>query len=341
MRFLIFGAGAVGGLVGGKLALAGQAVTFLARPAVAQAIASRGLRISEGAADVRVPPARAVTTVAEAFRDWPDCVIVTVKSYDTAGAIEQLRELPITPPPILSFQNGVDNETILVKAFGPEHVFAGTVTSSVTMDEPGTIIVERSRGVGVAVDRPFGKTIARALAAAGLATQTYADAVGMKWSKMLVNLMGNATSAICSVGTGEVFDHPGLYQLEVAALRECLAVMHAKGIPVVNLPRTPAAWLAAGLRYLPAWALKAPLRYTLKDARGGKMPSFREDLMRGRRRSEVSWLNGAVVRHGAQADIATPVNRLLTETLEGILEGRVNWEEYRGRPERLAAAGTG
>lgn len=312
-------------------------MTFLVRPAVAEAIAARGLRIREGGGDLRVPPARAVTTVAEAFRDWPDCVLLTVKSYDTAGAIEQLRELPMSPPPILSFQNGVDNETMLVEAFGLDHVLAGIVTSSVTMDEPGTIVVERGRGVGVAVDRQFGKTIAGALAAAGFATRTYAGAASMKWSKMLVNLMGNATSAICNVSTGDVFDHPGLYALEVAALRECLAVMRAKSIPVVNLPRTPAGWLAAGLRHLPAWAIRAPLRHTLKVARGGKMPSLHVDLMRGRRRSEIGWLNGAVVRHGAHAGVATPVNRLLTETFEGILEGRVNWDEFKARPERLAA----
>jgi 2-dehydropantoate 2-reductase len=60
--------------------------------------------------------------------------------------------------------------------------------------------------------------------------------------------------------------------------------------------------------------------------------------VRGRGESEIAWLNGAVVRHGAQVNVPTPVNQLLTETLMAILAGRTAWEEYRGRPERLAEA---
>jgi 2-dehydropantoate 2-reductase len=129
--------------------------------------------------------------------------------------------------------------------------------------------------------------------------------------------------------------------LEIQALRECLAVMRAKGLRAVNLPRTPSGWLAAGLGILPTGTLQGPLRYLLKDARSGRVPSFHADLMRGTGQSEVGWLNGAVVRHGQQAGVDTPVNRLLTETLEAILAGRIAWEEYRGRPERLAAAAAG
>jgi 2-dehydropantoate 2-reductase len=216
-------------------------------------------------------------------------------------------------------------------------VIAGTVTTTVTMEAPGTVIVQRERGVGLVADGPLGRSLAHALAGAGFYTQTFSDAVGMKWSKLLVNLIGNATSAICDIGTSQVFDHPGLYALEIAALRECLAVMRAKGIQAVNLPRTPTGWLAVGLQYLPHRGLQYPLRYLLRDARGGKMPSFHADVVRGRGQSEIGWLNGAVARHGEEAGIATPVNRLLTDTLESILAGRLTWDEYRGKPERLVA----
>ncbi|MBI3362722.1 MAG: 2-dehydropantoate 2-reductase [Chloroflexi bacterium] len=340
MNFLIFGAGAVGGYVGGKLALAGHGVTFLARPSVAQAINSRGLRIVERGAELRVPGARAAIMPGDVpVERLYDCIVLAVKSYDTANAIEEIRELGLGNlgfrPAILCLQNGADNESLLAEAFGAERVIAGTVTTTVTMDEPGTVVVERERGVGIAVERPFGRDVAGALAAAGIATQAFAEADAMKWSKLLVNLPGNATSAICDIGTREIFDHPSLYTLEVAALRECLAVMRAKGIAVVNLPGTPSGWLALGLRYLPASWLRRPIRNSLVTARGGKMPSFHVDLSRGKGRSEVGWLNGAVVRHGEKAGVATPANRLLTETLEAIVAGRVKWEEWKGKPERL------
>ena len=336
MNFLIFGAGAVGGLVGGRFALAGHDVTLLVRPHMAQAISAHGLRIVEGPAAQQMPHVRATTTFADALSNSPDCVVIAVRSFATAQAIRQIQESGTSPPPILCLQNGVDNEALLAEAFGAERVIAGTLTTSVTMDEPGTVVVERERGVGIAVTRPFDQIIARELARAGFTTQTYRNAAAMKWSKMLVNLLGNATAAICDVGTSEVFDHPELYRLEIAALRECLDVMRAKAIAVVNLPRTPSARLAAGLRVLPRWGLRILLRYLLRDARGGKMPSLHAGLARGKKQSEVGWLNGAVVRHGAQAGVATPINRLLTDTLEGILTGAVSWEDYRGKPERLA-----
>jgi 2-dehydropantoate 2-reductase len=334
---VIYGTGAVGGLVGGKLALSGHTVTFLARPAVAKAIQARGLRIVSGDLETTVRGAVAVTTPEQALQVQPDCIILAVKSFATAATIEQIRGLGLRPAAILCLQNGVGNEAALAQAFGAEHVIAGTVTTTVTMEAPGTVIVQRERGVGLVADGPLGRSLAHALAGAGFYTQTFSDAAGMKWSKVLVNLIGNATSAICDIGTSQVFDHPGLYSLEIAALRECLAVMRAKGIPAVNLPRTPTGWLAVGLQYLPHRGLQFPLRYLLRDARGGKMPSFHADVVRGRGQSEIGWLNGAVARHGEEAGIPTPVNRLLTDTLESILSGRIAWDEYRGKPERLVA----
>jgi 2-dehydropantoate 2-reductase len=337
VNFLIYGAGAVGSVVGGRLSLAGHNVVFLARPAKAEALQARGLQIISGNERQVVRKVNAVPDPAEAFNTTLDRVIFTVKSHDTEDAIGEIRSLGITPPPILCLQNGVDNETALAEAFGADNVIAGTVTTTVTMDEPGVAVVQRERGVGLAAGSIIAPSLAEALGAAGFTVQAFEHAASMKWSKMLVNLIGNATSATCDVATGEVFDHPGLYELEIRSLRECLAVMHAKGIGAVNLPRLPTGWLAAGLRALPPWALQVPLRYLLRDARGGRAPSFHADLMRGNGRSEVGWLNGAVVRHGQEAGVPTPVNRLLTETLEGILAGRLAWEDFRRKPERLLA----
>ena len=338
MNFLIYGAGAVGSMVGGRLLLAGHNVIFLARSPKAEALKARGLQILSGGDRQVLRQVRAVPDPAEAFDGALDCVIFTVKSYDTEDAIAEMRALRIAPPPILCLQNGVDNETALAEAFGANGVIAGTVTTTVTMDEPGLAVVQRERGVGLATGSPIAPSLAEALGAAGFTVQAFDHPDSMKWSKMLVNLIGNATSAISDLATGEVFDHPGLYALEIRSLRECLAVMRARGVGAVNLPRLPTGWLAAGLRALPPWALQVPLRYLLRDARGGRTPSFHADLMRGTGRSEVGWLNGAGVRHGERAGVPTPVNRLLTDTLQDILAGRVAWEEFRGKPDRLVSA---
>ena len=118
-------------------------------------------------------------------------------------------------------------------------------------------------------------------------------------------------------------------------LREALAVMDAKKIPVVPLPRMPTMALAFALRYLPPRWYQPIFRRAIASGRGEKMPSLHMDLSAGKRRSEVSYLNGAVAHHAAEVGLAAPINRALTETLEGIVEGKVAWEEYRRRPERL------
>ncbi len=95
----------------------------------------------------------------------------------------------------------------------------------------------------------------------------------------------------------EVFAHRALYRMEIEQLRECLAVMQAQGIRVVDLPGTPVRALAFATR-LPLWLSKPFLSKAAGAGRGGKMPSFHIDLHAGRKQSEVTYLHGAVVRAG-------------------------------------------
>jgi len=347
MKFLVYGCGAIGGYVGGSLALMGHAVTFIARPAQAEAIHARGLTVRHKLESRVTSQVSAVTSPAEAFstNNTYDCIIIALKSFDTDNAIADLRAargqaahgqargLPLLT--ILCLQNGVDNEPKFAAAFGEGKVIAGTVLTAVGVPAPGEIAVEKSRGIGLFGGHPLSAALASAFESAGIVTRLYANAYALKWTKLLTNLMANATSAICDMTTEAVLDHPGLYRIEIGALREALAVMDAKGIPVVPLPRTPTVALAFALRYLPPSWYQPIFRRAIAGGRGEKMPSLHLDLRAGKRRSEVSYLNGAVARHAAQVGLGAPINRALTETLEAILEGKVAWEEYQGRPERL------
>jgi 2-dehydropantoate 2-reductase len=156
----------------------------------------------------------------------------------------------------------------------------------------------------------------------------------MKWSKLLTNLLANATSAILDMTPAQVFAHPGLYRLEIEGLHEALRVMAAQSLRVVDLPGTPVRLLALGAR-LPYFISKPLMQRSVGSGRGGKMPSFHIDLHSGRGKSEVDYLNGAVVRFGERLGTPTPVNKLLCETLLGLTEGEITIETYRHRPERL------
>jgi 2-dehydropantoate 2-reductase len=336
LHWLIFGAGAIGTYIGGSLALSGQRVIFLERSEIAQEIRSRGMRLSINCQARLIKQPILAASLAEALESGPfDVAIFALKSYDTSLALESIAPHATDLPPFLCLQNGVENEATLAATLGAEKVIAGTVTSAIGRRAAGDIILERRRGLGVAAGHPLSESITFALAASGVNAHLFPSAPAMKWSKMLTNLLANATSAILDMTPAEVFAHSGLYRLEIAQLREALAVMRAHHIPIVDLPGVSVRMLAAAVRFLPLWVSRPLLQRSVGSGRGGKMPSFHIDLHHGHGKSEVNYLNGAVVRYGAQMSIPTPVNRLLNETLSALVRGEIPLGRFARHPEQL------
>ena len=343
LKILSFGAGAIGTYIGGSLALAGHEVVFVERPDVAEALRARGLRL-DLTLDARrktletdlIPPADLVftETLEKALAYGPfDVALFALKSYDTQSALTEMANLAEKMPPVLCLQNGVDNEPTIAEVLGPEMVIAGTVTSAVGRRDAGDIVLEKLRGIGIADEHELSARLTKAMNDAFLNARLYPRAVDMKWSKMLTNLVGNATSAILDMPPAEIFARDDLYAFEMRMLRESLAVMAAQKIDVVDLPGTPVralTWAAKGPRWLRPLAARK-----LGGGRGGKMPSFHIDLHSGRGKSEVDFLNGAVVRAGKQAGIPTPVNQLLNETLQAMTRKEISAEMYAQKPEKL------
>ena len=171
---------------------------------------------------------------------------------------------------------------------------------------------------------------------AGLNAQLYAKALDMKWSKLLTNLLTNASAAILDMTPAQIFANRDLFNLEISQLREALSVMKAQGIGVVDLPGTPVRALAFAVKFLPLSISRPLMGKAVGGGRGGKMPSFHIDLHSGSGKSEVDYLNGAVVRAGIEAGIPTPVNQLLTETLHRLTAGELPLDSFRHQPEKLS-----
>jgi 2-dehydropantoate 2-reductase len=349
LHILVFGAGAVGGWVGGRLALGGHRVTLVGRQQLADAVARSGLRLRypdrDRQQEVTVPDLCAVTSVSEITPGEPfDLVLFTVKTYDTRTGIAELSAAEKVPgwgkPKILSLQNGVRSEKSLSDTFGPERVLAGTDLNPISVVEPGILLLEKWRGgmglaplvSGTPVERwvqVFDRDV--------LPTRAYADHRAMKWSKLLLNLVGNGSAALLDYSSVEIYDDPRLYRLEVEMLREALMVMRKLGLRPVGLPGYPMPLLAWGVRWAPSFLLRPVLRKLVARGRGKKPPSLLIDLRSGRERSEVADLNGAVVRAGAQIGCPTPVNRTITEVLSRLFEKRINWDNIRRQPGVLLA----
>lgn len=346
MRFLIIGAGAVGSFVGAKLALSGAEVTLVGRARTVAQIHQRGLILIQRGIAATARNIQAASTIAEALalpRAY-DLILLTVKSYDTEAAAAELARATAAPPPILSLQNGVGNEEALAAAFGAERVTAGVITTPLTSPEPG--LVEAHKADGLIALAPLTAAPARfllpdvlaAFRRAGFRTATASDWRALKWSKLLLNLLGNATSAILDWTPRQVFADRRTATLEVKALREALAVLRAQGLAPVRLGNYPVPLLAWAAETWPESLLRFLLGKMVAGGRGGKMPSLHIDLSAGKGKSEVAYLNGAVARKGAELGIPTPVNRTLTNVLLSLTRGDAPWAYYRDHPERLLAA---
>ncbi|MCX7859140.1 MAG: 2-dehydropantoate 2-reductase [Chloroflexus sp.] len=340
MAIVIVGGGAIGLLVLSRLAQAVNIppVALLTRPNGAAALRANPLAVSGiGACELaNLTVAGAVAELPPAFQQ-PALAVLCVKGYDTEGALPTLRAL--NPATILTLQNGIGNEEILAAAFGADRVIAGAITTSVDATGPTTITVTKEGGIGLApVGGASDLTLAEtALSVAGFTVQRYPDYRAMKWSKALLNMLGNATAAILGWSVERVYADRRLIALERAAVREALAVMQAMGVKPVNLPRYPAALLAFGIRWLPAVVLDPILRQRVAGGRGGKDPSLLRDLRAGRSRSEGEFLYGAVAAAAAAHGLAAPVNAGLWRILGGIARGELAWDDYRDQPERLVA----
>ncbi|HRF50168.1 MAG TPA: 2-dehydropantoate 2-reductase [Anaerolineales bacterium] len=337
MRALVIGGGAIGTLAATVLGGAGWEIVALARPATALALSQDGYRLTSPKGDQGVQPALVTGGWGAALETRPDLIVVAVKSYDTAALLAELRPaLGAERPAVLCLQNGVDNEAALAKVFGAEAVIAGTVTTAVGMRGPGWAEVERDRGVGIASGHALSEALAEAFTTAGHRTQLFGSAGSMKWSKLLTNLIGNATSALLDWPVARIYSRADLYAIERRMLRETLAVMRALGLPVVDLPGVRVRLVPLVLA-LPAWLGRPLLGRAAGGGRGGKMPSFHVDVFAGKPLTEVAWLNGAVARYAARVKLQAPVNAALTAALNAATAGQSFALAFRDDPQALMA----
>ncbi|MEE9964763.1 MAG: 2-dehydropantoate 2-reductase [Propionicimonas sp.] len=339
MKLLFLGAGAIGTYVGGSLAAAGHRVGFTEQQRTAEVIATEGLRLTRGGRTEAVRDVAIYTSAAEALAaEAYDAVVVALKSFDTEAAVRGLVETGAELPAVLSLQNGVANEPLIADLLGADRVITGTVTTAVSKPGVGQVVEEKLRGIGIAMNHPVAEQLVDALNSAGLQAQRFPEPRAMKWSKLLTNLTGNATSAILNEPVSNLFADPISYNIEIQVLRECLAVMAGLGLAPVDLPGTPVRALALAAKRLPRFIAQPALTKALGSGRGDKMPSFHIDLYSGRGRTEVSFLNGAVAHYGSQVGVATPANQGLTEILESLSSGELPLETYQHNPSALTQA---
>lgn len=332
MRFLIYGTGAVGGYLGISLALGQSDVVFVGRPRVVEAVRRDGFALQGDGPERHLKTQAVYATLADALAAGePDLILLTVKAYDCAAAADEIAASG-TAAPVVSFINGIGSESILSEKLSADRALAATLTTAVEMPSPNRVWIKRARGVGLASPHPRAAELADALIGSGIPVRQYANAAAMKWSKLLTNITANACSAITGLSAEEIYRHPGLFRLEVQALREAIETIQLLGLPIRNLPGVPVRSLTWLVR-LPPFISQPFLRPAIAGGRGGKMPSMFFDVGRGR--TEIQWLNGAVVSAAEGLGFPVPANRTLTEKVRSLAQQPASIEQRRLSPADL------
>lgn len=298
MKILVMGAGAVGGYFGGRLAAAGNDVTFVARGAHLASIRDEGLRVESPLGNFHIQPARVTDDPAAAGA--VEAVLVAVKLWDTEEAAKRIRPAIGTETAVVSLQNGIQKDEMLRSVLGPKAVVGGVSYVGATIAAPG-VIRHTGRLQKIVFGEYDGKRSARCLAllraltGAGIEAELSDDIERAIWEKF-VSIVGlsAATSAI-RLPIGPIRSHPRTRRLLLDAMREVVAVGRAGGV-----------------RLDPAFAED---RMAFWDKVSPEMTSsMHSDLERGNR-LELGWLGGAVVELGERRGVPTPVNRVLYDTL--------------------------
>ena len=340
MKILVYGGGAVGGYLAAQLAHNGHQVTVITRPVTADGINENGLSVIKDNHTIHAQ-LTAVTSVAQAFLNTDshyDLIIMSMKAYDLVAAMDPLIAFCPNPSKILTVQNGIDIEQPLIKQFGAERIISGALTTPISKQATHQLVIERQdRGLALAPTKPK-QTIKKWVALfqdAGIETIGIRNYRAMKWSKALLNIIGNATSAILNRSPTIIYKSEAMFALELQMLRETLDVMRKQKLKPVDLPGSPVKQLASSVRRMPRFLLKPILTQNVAKGRGDKMPSFHIDLASGKQKSEVIYHNGAIAESGLAYKVPTPVNQALSDILVKLTKEEIDWRLYDGKPKQL------
>lgn len=300
MKIAIVGPGAIGTLFGTFLAKAKEDVRFLDyNQKRAGQIKKEGLRV-KGISGTHHIKANITSSAKEI--GLSDLVIVCVKSYDTEGAIKDAKPLIGNNTHILTLQNGVGNVQILEEAAGSDMVIGGITNQGANVAEWG-IVNHAGLGdtiIGRSDKRTLGsiRDVSKVLNRAGFRTKVSKDINSIIWSKLIINTGINALTAITHLNNGRLLDFDGTWSIMKKAVSEAVKVAKRKRVKLAYDD--------------PIQKVELVCKATAKN-----VSSMLQDVL-NKRKTEIDFINGAIVRQGASYNIPTPANEMLTNLVKTI-----------------------
>jgi len=298
MRILIMGSGGVGGYFGGRLAAAGNDVTFVARGSHLAAMRENGLLLDSQLGNAHIKPAKAVLDPAEAGK--PDIVMFATKMVDAESAAAQLKPAVGPGTIIIAFQNGVEGAEVVKRVLPEAHVVTGVARIASHIPRP-SVIEQRSKFARIEFAEPGGAKNERLEAfhalckAAGIDAIMPADIRRAQWIKFAMLAPFSGVTTLTGHTAAPLRATPGTYNLLRAAVQEVIDVAKAEGIAIKP---DDFDGVMKTIDQLPDQMTSSMAH----DRRAGKP-------------LEVEWLSGGVVRAGARHGVPTPTHTFITQAL--------------------------
>lgn len=303
---LITGLGALGTVFATLLKKAGHSVFALTKDKYLAALSDRKVRVSGIWGEHEADLDGIFSSIGPLQQEKIDLIILTVKSYDTAAAIEQVKPLMGKDTLVITAQNGYGNYETVSSAVGKDHTLLSRIIFGVKLPAPGraevTVIADDVR-IGQphnAVDRGRVQEIAAAFTSAGIPTAYAENVEAILWDKILYNAALNPLGAILECTYGQLAENGETRRTMDAIIDEIFHVAEARGI---------------ALNWKSAAAYRDHFYTRLVPPTARHYPSMYYDVKAGKR-LEIDALNGAVVKLAREKGIAVPVNETITNIIK-------------------------
>ncbi|MCX5696804.1 MAG: ketopantoate reductase family protein [Candidatus Omnitrophica bacterium] len=317
MKIAVIGAGAIGGLVAGYLALQQEDVFLVGHADSVKAIKARGLSISGVRGDHHV-----TLGIAETLGSTPDLAILATKTHDVPQAIKDNLQY-LKGATLLTTQNGVRADSLVAQYLPREKIISSIVMFGATYLEPGKIIhnFEGSWIIGKSAysnDEAFLRFFS--LLGKAFPTQVVEDISGMKYLKIFVNA-NNCIPAILGLSMQEAFSDVEVSKISIAVWKEGLRVVNAAGIKLVSLPDFP---LERVTKLVSLPIAEAARIYSGLMSNLSNVPlygSILQSIKRGKL-SEIDFINGEFVLLAKEKNISAPLNTKLVEMVHQVEQNK-------------------
>ena len=326
-KLAVFGAGAIGSVLGAYLARAGRDITLIDMWAAhVDAMVQHGLKVTAPDEEFTVKVKAVHLAEVCRLRETFDAVLLSVKSYDSEWAVRFIAPHLKAAGVLVSAQNGI-NEEILAPVLGYTRIVGCVVTLGAGLYEPGHVTrTSASTRPSLTVGELNGLVTARlrelvtVLAPVG-PTRATANLWGERWAKLIVNSMANPIAGITGLGSAELRANPEAFPIIVRIACEALTVAEALGVQVEPVGGIPGqAYLDAG-RGVGLQELRDKLIDGGRSLGAGR-PSLAQDVAKGRR-TEVDYLNGYVAQKGQEVGVPTPMNEAVVQIVKRVETGAV------------------